>query len=665
MNFSSVLVANRGEIALRVMKTCRDMGLKTVAVYSDADIHAPHVAFADRAVRIGPAAAHESYLLGETIIAAAQKTGAGAIHPGYGFLAENADFAEAVTAAGLVFIGPTADAIRAMGDKARARALMTERGVPVAPGYSGDDQSDETLIQEGHTIGIPLLVKAAAGGGGKGMSIVRDLDDLPDAIAGARRVARSAFGDDTLLLETYVDSPRHIEVQILGDQMGRVVHCFERECSVQRRFQKVIEEAPSMAVDDALRARLCAAAVTAGEALGYQGAGTVEFILSPRGEFYFLEVNTRLQVEHPVTECVTGLDLVEWQLRIAQGEPVFEQASVHCTGHAVEARLYAEDPANEYLPSTGQLVAWTVPESPHLRVDSGVRRGTVVGIDYDPMLAKLIAVGPDRTVATQRLIHGLQSAHIAGMTTNREFLCDVLAHPRFLSGDLSTHFLAETFSDWVPQHSEDLHSRAVIAGAIWNALDRASSRQHLPQLRPGWRSHYGQPNLDEWVIDDRVFTLGYRPISASSYAVELDGARWQVTDAQRSEFGLEAVIQRDDDSVGILDRFSIYPQESGFHIFVDGIQVYVTETPRFPEADVEDTPGGCVAPMPGRVVQLNVEVGDRVEVGQTLVVLEAMKMEQSLNAPVSGVVDAVNCSEGDVVEAGVVLVRVEDETTSD
>ncbi|MDQ3301410.1 MAG: ATP-grasp domain-containing protein, partial [Myxococcota bacterium] len=434
-----VLIANRGEIALRVMRTCRQMGIATVAVYSDADADAPFVRFADEAVRIGPPPARESYLVTNAILDAARQTGAHAIHPGYGFLSENAGFAEAVADAGLVFIGPSAEVIGKLGSKQAAKRIARAAGVPTVPGYDGDDQSAATLVAEAAKIGFPVLVKASAGGGGRGMRIVRDAGGLADAIERARGEAATAFGDDTLLLERYVDRPRHIEIQILGDSHGNVVHLWERECSIQRRHQKVVEEAPSPALDPERRAAMGKAAVELGRAVGYVGAGTVEFIADQQGAFYFLEVNTRLQVEHPVTELTTGLDLVREQIRIARGERLGYDAAPPQRGWAIEVRLCAEDPDRDYLPTAGTLHAVEIP--PTVRADIGVVAGSEVGIHYDSMLGKLIAHAPTRGEAAQVLRRALDETWMPGLVTNREQLSRILAHPAFLAGELDTHFL--------------------------------------------------------------------------------------------------------------------------------------------------------------------------------------------------------------------------------
>ena len=654
MRFEKVLVANRGEIARRIMRTCRDYGLLTVAVFSDADAHAPHVAEADEAVRLGPAPAVDSYLKVEAIIAAAEATGAGAIHPGYGFLAENADFAAAVEAAGLVFVGPTPETIRAMGDKAAARTLMAGRGVPVAPGYAGEDQSVERFVAEAQAIGYPLLVKAAAGGGGKGMRIVRAPDELPAAVEEARRLAQSGFGDPTLILEKYIERPRHIEVQIVGDG-ARVIHCFERECSVQRRFQKIIEEAPSPAVDEAMRAELCAAALTAGEALGYRGAGTVEFIAAADGSFYFLEINTRLQVEHPVTERITGLDLVALQLDVALGGRVPPQETITRTGHAIECRIYAEDPANGFLPSTGDVVDWHAPELAGVRVDAGVERGSTVGIHYDPLLAKVIADGPDRDRATRRMIGALRRLSVMGPTTNRDFLLAVLRHPAWAAGDLSTHFIADHLADWAPSDSMARRHRRLAAAALSDALTRAAARPLMPAIRPGWTNNPGDLLPASWTVDGVEHMLAYRALGDDRFEVTIDGH------TRRVRMALDGERARLTTPDGVIRRLKVIA--AGDRRWVgdlDGASLCV-EAPRFPEAATDEVAGGAVAPMPGKVVQVCVAAGDAVERGAALVILEAMKMEQTLTAPTAGTVRAVRAAAGDVVDAGAVLVEIDAE----
>ncbi len=654
MSFEKILIANRGEIARRVMATCRDYGLLTVAVYSDADADAPHVAEADEAVRLGPAPAAESYLNVEAILAAAKATGAGAIHPGYGFLAENADFAAAVEGAGLIFVGPTAETIRAMGDKAAARRLMAARGVPVAPGYAGDDQSVERFVEEAAGIGYPLLVKAAAGGGGKGMRIVRDAAELPAAVDEARRLAQSGFGDPTLILEKYIERPRHIEVQIVGDG-ARVIHCFERECSVQRRFQKIIEEAPSPAVDEAMREELCAAALTAGEALGYRGAGTVEFIAAADGAFYFLEINTRLQVEHPVTERITGLDLVALQLDVALGGAVPPQSSITRTGHAIECRIYAEDAANGFLPSTGAVVDWRAPEMAGVRVDAGVERGSDVGIHYDPMLAKVIADGPDRAQATRRMIGALRRLSVMGPTTNRDFLLAVLRHPAWGAGDLSTHFIADHLADWQPTADPAARRRRLIAAALADATQRAGARRLMPGIRAGWTNNTGDQLPDTWSVDGVEHRLSYRALGGGRFVVDVDGAGEQLT----AQVDGERIRLTTAD--GVTRRLTVIADGPRRWVGdLDGTSLCI-EAPRFPDAAADEVAGGAVAPMPGKIVRVCVAVGDTVAKGAPLVILEAMKMEQTLTAPAAGTVVAIRAEAGAVVDAGAVLVELDGE----
>ncbi len=479
--FSKILIANRGEIAIRIMRACKEMGIRTVAVYSDADAHAPHVHFADQAIRIGPPAPRESYLNIENIIAAAQQTGAQAIHPGYGFLSENAAFAQAVQAAGLVFIGPPVSAIRAMGDKAESKIKMKAAGVPTVPGFEGLDSAAD-FDQAARQIGYPVLVKAAAGGGGKGMRIVWDPEDLPEELAAARREALSAFGDERLLIEKFIPNAHHIEIQVFGDQHGNLVHLFERECSVQRRHQKIIEESPSPLLTPALRAQMGAAAVAAAKAVGYTNAGTVEFIFDPlQSTFYFLEMNTRLQVEHPVTELVTGLDLVQWQIRVAAGEPFpYQQDQITQRGHAIECRIYAEDPANHFLPSTGRLLTAIHPQGPGIRIDSGIVSGQEITHHYDPLLAKLIVHAEDRPAAIRRMLAALRETIVHGVVTNIDFLQDVLTHPDFAAGSVTTRWVEAQFENWTPPAAPPLE--ALLAAALADfSLPAASPDRPGPQ----------------------------------------------------------------------------------------------------------------------------------------------------------------------------------------
>ncbi|HBE25940.1 MAG TPA: 3-methylcrotonyl-CoA carboxylase, partial [Ktedonobacter sp.] len=485
---NTILIANRGEIACRVIRTCRRLGIRTVAIYSDADTHARHVRMADEAIHVGPSPSSESYLVIDAVIGAARRSGADAIHPGFGFLAENSDFAQACADAGLVFIGPTPAAIAAMGNKHAARDLVARVGVPILPGYGGADQSEDRLQREAEHIGWPLMVKAAAGGGGKGMRLVPRLADLHDACVTARREAQQAFGSDELILERALITPRHIEFQIFGDQHGNLIHLGERECSIQRRHQKVIEESPSVALTAALREAMGTAAVAAARTVNYSNAGTVEFLLDHDGTFYFLEINTRLQVEHPVTECVTGLDLVEWQIRVAEGELLpLCQEGLRLNGSAMEVRLYAENPANDFLPVTGEILLWREPEGEGIRVENGIQSGDQVSIYYDPMLAKIIAYGSDRAAACRRLLRALETTTLLGLTSNRSYVYAVLNHPVFQAGELSTAFLADYFADWTEPVGDIPLALIAVTLAQW------LEHSQLETNRGYWRNNPNRP----------------------------------------------------------------------------------------------------------------------------------------------------------------------------
>ncbi len=621
--FKSVLVANRGEIARRLFRTARRMGIATVAVYSEADANAAHVADADRAVLIGPAAARESYLVGKRIIEAAKATGAEAIHPGYGFLSENAEFAEAVTKAGLIWIGPPPKAIRAMGLKDAAKALMQKAGVPVTPGYLGEDQADATLAKEAKRIGFPVLIKAVAGGGGKGMRRVDKAADFQAALDAARREAKASFGDDRVLLETYVTRPRHIEVQVFGDTHGEVVHLYERDCSLQRRHQKVIEEAPAPGMDAATRAAVTGAAVKAAKAVGYVGAGTVEFIadgsagLKP-DRVWFMEMNTRLQVEHPVTEMVTGQDLVEWQFRVAAGEPLpLRQDEVPLTGHAVEARLYAESTAGgRFLPSTGVLEHFALP--PTVRADAGVEEGGEVTPFYDPMIAKLIAHCETRESALAELAEACDGVEVWPVKTNAGFLARCLEAPDFIAGDVDTGFIERNLETLTAE----------------------------PEPSPAALACAAQTAMSEFVTaDDSPWTelTGFRLNAAPQTAVRLflNGAA-VMADAAESTADRAALITPDDHIV----------------VFENGEAFVFSQTPPSDEGVDEGGDGAIRSPMPGKVTQLSVKPGDTVAKGQPLVTLEAMKMEHALTAPFDGKVEAVGVKLGDQVSEGAVLVTL-------
>jgi 3-methylcrotonyl-CoA carboxylase alpha subunit len=632
------------------------MGIATVAVYSDADANMPFVAEADEAIRLGPAPSSESYLRIDKILEAAALTRSDAIHPGYGFLAENAAFAEACGEAGVIFIGPTPDAIRAMGSKREAKALVQGAGVPVIPGYDGASQDPQVLAKEAIKIGFPVLLKASAGGGGKGMKLVRREAELPDAIASAAREGQSSFGDGTLLIEKYIEEPRHVEIQILGDHHGNLIHLNERECSIQRRHQKIIEESPSPALDPALRKRMGDAAVSCGRVIGYQNAGTVEFILAPDRSFYFLEVNTRLQVEHPVTECVTGLDLVEEQILIAQGEPLrVSQETVRFEGAALEVRLYAEDPAAGFLPQSGKVVDWNLPPAEGLRVDNGVEAGSEVSIHYDPMLAKIISSGATRSLAIQRMRQALRSLSVQGVTTNRELLLRVLNHPAFIAGETDTHFIERHLRDELGERDAvSDQQRAAIAAALAEQQRRDGERVLVPAVPSGWRNNYHTPQSVDFVAGQNEIRVDYRHLGNDRFLVwtgeiqrEIRVISWKPPQLTLEEGSHRWRARVSFDG----DRAYVHTAE---------LNISLLRQPRFPDKARAIPAGGCIAPMPGKVVELRVAEGDTVQAGQVLLIMEAMKMEHSVTAPQDGVVAQVSVAAGDQVGADALLIVVAD-----
>jgi acetyl-CoA carboxylase biotin carboxylase subunit len=650
-----ILIANRGEIARRIMRTCRKMGIATVAVYSDADADMPFVAEADEAVLLGPAPSTESYLRIDKILEAAALTNADAIHPGYGFLAENAAFAEACRDAGVIFIGPTPDAIRSMGSKREAKALAAKAGVPVIPGYDGSNQDPEVLREEAIKVGFPVLLKASAGGGGKGMRLVREKAGLRDAIASAVRESQSSFGDGTLLVEKYIDEPRHVEIQILGDSHGNLIHLNERECSIQRRHQKIIEETPSPALDAALRNEMGEAAVSCGKVIGYQNAGTVEFILAPDRSFYFLEVNTRLQVEHPVTECVTGLDLVEEQILVAQGEALrMSQGAVRFDGAAVEVRIYAEDPAAGFLPQSGKVVDWDLPLAEGLRVDSGVEAGSEVSIHYDPMLAKIITSGENRTLALQRMRRALRSLSVQGVKTNRELLLRVLDHPAFIAGQIDTHFIDRHLGGLGDGVSEADQQRAAIAAALADQQRRDRQRVFVPAVPSGWRNNYHTPQSVEYAVGDGEVRVDYRHLGNDRFTV------WAGAEARAIR-----VVSWEPPQLILQEGSHRWSARMSFdgdrtYVHTSRFSIGLRRKPRFPDKSQVIPAGGCVAPMPGKVIELHVAEGDAVRAGQALLIMEAMKMEHSVTAPRDGTVAQVMVASGDQVDADALLVVVAD-----
>ena len=649
-SITKLLVANRGEIAARVIRTAQALGVATVAVFSDADAGAPYVTLADEAVRLPGAAPADTYLRGDLVIAAAAATGADAVHPGYGFLSENAAFARACAGAGLIFVGPAADTIAAMGDKVRAKVMMADADVPVLPSATVTDTTD--LAAAAAAVGFPLLVKAAFGGGGRGMRLVAGPAELAGAVSSARREAAAAFGDGTVFLERFVTDPRHVEVQILGDAHGDVAHLFERECSIQRRYQKIVEECPSPAVDDDLRDALTAAAVAAGWAIGYTGAGTVEFVLDRDGGFYFLEMNTRLQVEHPVTEEVTGLDLVELQLRIAEGEPLPSQVrQARIDGHAMEVRLYAEDVPAGFVPAAGPLHRFAIPETPGIRVDTGFRDGSVVSPHYDAMLAKVIAHGRTRADAARRLARALAQAEIHGVTTNRDLLVAILREPGFLAGQTDTGYLtrhepAGLAASAAPGAGQ-VRAHALAAALARQARHRAGAPV-LGTLPTGWRNVFSAPQRVTYITAGQEYAVTYR-------------IRGGMVSASVNDTPLEALIRAatpDRVDLEIDGTRRVYRvNQVGADAFVNagGGSTALSEVPRFGDPARLAPAGSLLAPMPGLVLRVLAEPGASVSAGQPLLVLEAMKMEQTVTAPADGVVAELRAKAGEQVSTGQVL----------
>ncbi len=661
--FSKILIANRGEIACRVIRTCRRLGIRTVAVYSEADADAQHVRQADEAVLIGGPRPAESYLRGDAILDAAKRTGAQAIHPGYGFLSENADFADAVAAAGRVFIGPSGTSMRKMGSKAGAKELMAAAGVPVVPGYTGEDQSPNTLSREAARIGFPLMIKAAHGGGGKGMRVVHRLEDFIAQLASCQREAANAFGRDRVLLERYVQSPRHIEIQVFADTHGHTLHLNERECSAQRRYQKVLEESPSPFLTPALRAAMGDAAVKAAQAIDYANAGTVEFIVDPDGQFYFMEINTRLQVEHPVTEMVTGLDLVEWQLRVAAGEPLpLAQEAIVQRGHAIEVRLYAEDPEAGFLPGSGRLESLVLPApSPQVRIDGGVAEGDLVTIFYDPMIAKLIVWGEDRPTALARLRDALADCDIVGPKSNIGFLEQLARHPAVVEGRIDTGYLDRHLDEFMPAPALTDEQRIAAAVAVLleqeAAVLRAASASRDPgspwAIADGWRlGHTGRRPLAFQHRDQRWEARAHG--HGGRYDVEVDAVAHPVEGASLTAGVLELRIHDQ------ARRFRVHRHGNRITLHDGELRATLEALPAYQRTAGGDSGGDgrIVAPMPGRVVVVRTRVGDSVDAGQELLVMEAMKMELAVKAPRAGTVAELRAAAGEFVEADRILVTL-------
>ncbi|MDX2002592.1 MAG: biotin carboxylase N-terminal domain-containing protein [Chitinophagales bacterium] len=649
-----ILIANRGEIAIRIMRTCREMGIPTVAVFSDADRGALFVKTADEAVAIGGYNPSESYLDQEKIIQAALRIGADAIHPGYGFLSENATFALRCQIEGLTFIGPSPTAIEAMGDKKNAKQLVAKFEVPTVPGYDGNDQSLDALKYHASEVGYPLLLKASAGGGGKGMRIVRDGRNLEKEIEAAKREALSAFGDDTLLIERYFEGARHIEFQIFGDKHGNTIHLFERECSIQRRYQKIIEESPSPALDDDLRNRMAQAALNVARTVNYDNAGTVEFILDKDRNFYFLEVNTRLQVEHPVTEAITGLDLVKMQIDVARGLPLsITQDELEVEGHSIECRLYAEDPYNNYLPVSGRVIRFLTVENEAMRFDAGIENGSLIDVFYDPMIAKVISIGENREDAINSLIYALRKTVLMGLNTNKQFLVSVLDHEEFRQGKFDTQFLA--------RHPE-LHIHAglssnaldemAIAATIMRWVHRQEEQSMLRQVPSGWRNNFYQYQFENYQYQDQHLKVTYR----------YDRGLFNIMIADRQ---YEAYIVLQDEEVlsieinGIRRYYYVVEDMETMYVHSDMLgDVALKVIPRFPESVAESIKGAYTAPMPGQVVKVLVQPGDQVKAGDGLLVLISMKMENTIEAFEEGVVEEVYVEEAGFVEADSLLLKI-------
>ena len=649
-----ILVANRGEIARRVFRTAREMGIGTVAVFSDTDADAPFVTEADTALALGGRTAAESYLDATKLLAAAERAGADAIHPGYGFLSENADFARAVINAGMAWIGPSPEAIAAMGDKIEAKKLMASASVPILPSVEITDGVDVRAAAD--SIGYPVLIKAAAGGGGRGMRVVHSPEEIDASIDGAQREARNAFGDDRIFLEKYLPAPRHVEIQVLGDLHGNLVHCFERECSIQRRHQKVVEEAPSPAVDDALRATMGRAAIDAVRAIGYHSAGTVEFLLDDQtGDFFFLEVNTRLQVEHPVTEAITGLDLVRQMIRIAEGHPLdFDQDDLRIDGHAIEVRLYAEDPTNDFLPAIGELLAWSPPSEPPARFDSGVETGSIVGVEFDPMLAKVVVHAPTRHEAAQRLALVLERMVIAGVTTNRDFLVATLRTSAFLAGDTHTDFIETVAPRKRFEPDDDQLAHAAITAMLCHQAGNRAAAGHLAFMRSGYRNSVMPPQDMVFNYRDREIHVEYRSNRVGSFEIWVDGTE-RVSARMVERTPTTAVIEIDAQRT----CFNVVHSDRLWLVHGPAGSIELEALPRFAELGATSVIGGLVSPMPGSVTVVAVDVGDVVEAGQKLVVMEAMKMEHSIVALDRARVIEIRCAVGDQVDNGQVLVVVD------
>ncbi len=654
-SINSILIANRGEIAVRIIRTCKKMGIQSIVVYAEADAQMPFVKAADMAVALKGKQASETYLDINAIIEAAKRTGADAIHPGYGFLSEQAHFARQLEAEGLIWIGPKPEVIEQMGLKAQAKAIAQAQQVPIIPGYNGPAQDIESLKKEALQIGFPLLIKASAGGGGKGMRIVSEEKQLDAAIEGAKREAEKSFGDGTLLIERYFPSARHIEVQVLGDQHGNILHLFERECSLQRRYQKVVEESPSSVLSEEKRTQICNAALRLCQGIGYDNAGTVEFIYSPQGEFYFLEVNTRLQVEHPVTEAITGLDLVEWQIRIAAGEALpFEQKDIQAKGYALECRLYAENPANDFLPVTGKIYDWHCEELEGLRYDTGLETGAEVSMFYDPMLAKIIAHGENRAMAIRRMRRALALLRVQGLVTNQQFLRELIALPSFEAGEYDTQFIEQQMhlNTEVPAQ---ISTESALALLAWQWQHRKASRGLLSSIPTGFRNNFYQMQQQSYLHGELQLDFAYKN-NVEHLEVVYEEEIYQLQIIQMEAGMMQLSIN------GLAKIYHIVKAAEG-QFFVQHPQyssLEIKEKDRYPSTKTEEAEGSYKSPMPGEILKVLVQENDLVKEGDALLILVSMKMENTIYANSDGQIKAVFVEAGEQIEAGTQLLEFEE-----
>lgn len=655
----SILIANRGEIATRIIKTCRRLGIRSIAVYANPDKDLPFVQAADEAIALGGNSAKEAYLVQDKIIAAAKQTKADAIHPGFGFLSEQADFALRCKAEGFIFIGPNAEAIQKMGLKSTAKAIMQSQGVPTIPGYQGAKQSLEVLLEEANKIGYPILIKAIAGGGGKGMRIVSQERDFKAALLAAQQEAQNSFGNAVVILERYFKNARHIEFQIFGDQQGNVIHLLERECSIQRRYQKIIEESPSPSLSDALRTAMGNAAILAAKAIDYDNAGTVEFILTEAQEFFFLEVNTRLQVEHPVTEMITGLDLVEWQILVAEGQRLpLEQAAIQSTGYAIECRLYAEDASNNFFPSTGTVVHWETPNLEGLRYETGVKSGSEVGIYYDPMLAKIIAHGTHRAAAIRKMHYALRHLKCMGVVTNQAFLLALLQNKAVQEGKYHTNFIEQEFDfEAFNQQQQEGQNIALMATLLYQWHQRQQERTLIPSLGAGWRSNFYQAQQATYQIGATTFLLHYN-YKKERFDIQIGTQGYEVSLVRIQGPSLSIVID------GWQHQIHVATSEEAYYIHHSNYGCIKTSlVAKFPTIEAEKSKGDYIAPMPSEVLNINVKVGQKITEGQALITLLSMKMENTIVAQEDGFIENILVTEGNSIAKGTLLLTIKETDT--